>query len=210
MRGRIVAAQGHFFDAYLPGMECSGTNDGPRIALTCSDSDDPWPVTSTQKAFYDSARDYFTGVLVPGFGMSLAPFYEAAEIPRADGSATLLNNVDGTAILVENNLLEPVNGTDDWGSDLAAVHSACGMGTQVVVSGSGAAAAGDSLRAYEIPGREAVPVSAPLQVPGTVMAIWPASDGNHAIVIVRQQGSGGYKAGDEYGYEVWSVAPNCD
>jgi len=202
MRGRIVAAQDHLFDTYLPGVECRGTNNPPQVAVTCADSDDPWPVTTTQKAFYDSARDYFTGVLAPGFGVNLPAFYEAAQLPRAAGSATLLNDVSGAPMLIENNSLEPVNGADDWGSDLAAIHSACGSGTQIVVSGSGTAAGGDSLRAYEILGREAIPVSAPLQVPGTVMAIWPANDGNDAIAIVRRQ--------DSTGYEVWSVAAICN
>lgn len=201
MRGRIVAAQDHLFDAYLPGMECRGTANGPQVTVSCSDSDDPWPVTAAQTAFYNSARDYFTGVLAPGFGMNLAPFYEAAEIPRAGGTATLLNDVNGTAMLIANNQMETVNGAGDWGSDLAVIHSACGTGSQVVVSGAGDASGGDSLRAYEIPGREAIPVSAPLQVPGTVMALWPGSDADHAMAIVRRQ--------DSTGYEVWSVAASC-
>jgi len=206
MRGQVVAGQDEIFDAYLPGMLCRGSNDGPRIAVQCADSDDPWPVTKTQKAFYDSARDYFMGVLAPGFGMRLTPFYAAAEVPRAGGSATLLNNVDGSAVLIENNLTEPVNGANDWGSDLTTIHSACGSGTQVLVSGSGAAAASDSLRAYELPGREAIPVSAPMQVPGTVTAIWPASGGNNATVVVHKPGS----VGNSDKYEVWSVAASCN
>lgn len=202
VRGRIVSAQDHLFDAYLPGVLCRGSNNWSAITLTCTGSDDPWPVTATQKAFYDSARDYFMGVLVPGFGMQLAPFYEAADIPRSNGSAVLLNNVNGSAVLVQSNITVPVNGAVDWGSDLAAVHSACGSGTQVIVSGSGASAAGDSLRAYEISGREALPVSSPLQAPGVVTAIWPASSGDNATVVIHKPAS------DEY--EVWSVAASCN
>lgn len=202
LRGRIVAGLDHLFDAWLPGMLCRGANDGPKVSLSCSPSDDPWPVTASQKAFYDSARDYFTGVLVPGLGVELNPFYEAAEIPHPGGAAALLNNVDGTAVLIENHRLEPLSGTEDWGSDLAALHSPCGTGTAVVVSGSGAASAGDSLRAYAIPGNNVIPASAPLPVPGTVMAIWPAAGGNRVIAIVREQGSAGY--------EVWSIAASCD
>jgi hypothetical protein len=201
VRGRVVAGQEHLFDAYLPGMRCVGANGGQPIQVTCSDSDDPWPVTATQKAFYDSSRDYFMGVLVPGVHLQLAPFYEAAEIPRAGGPAMLLNNVDGTATLIENSVGGTVSGTEDWGSDLAAIHSTCGSGAQVVVSGSGAATASDSLRAYEIAGREAIPVSAPLHVPGTVMAIWPSEEGGDAMAVVRMA--------DGSGYEVWSVAASC-
>jgi hypothetical protein len=202
MRGRIIAAQDHLFDAYLPGVLCRGTNNGSTAALSCANSDDPWPVTPTQEAFYDSGRNYFMGVLVPGFGMQLPPFYDAAAIPRSSGSATLLNNVNGSAVLIQNNLTVPINGTDDWGSDLTAIHSVCGSGTQVIVSGSGQAATGDSLRAYEIPGREAIPVSAPLLVPGTITAIWPSNSGNSAIVVVHMPTSDGY--------EVWSVTASCN
>lgn len=202
MRGRVVAGQQHVFGAYLPGMLCQATGSGAQMNISCGASDDPWPVTAEQSAFYDSSRDYFGGVLAPGFNLQLTPFYEASAIPGAGGSSILLNNVNGTVSLIENRVSEPVHGTENWGSDLAAVHSACGAGTQVVVSGSGAAETNDSLRAYEIAGREAVPVSAPLQVPGTVMAIWPSQSGNDAMAMVRLPG--------DAGYEVWSVAASCN
>lgn len=202
MRGRIVAAQDHLFNAYLPGVMCRGADNGPAITLACGGSDDPWPVTPTQRAFYDSARNYFMGVLAPGFGVRLAPFYQAAEISNAGGAAMLLDNVDGSAVLVQNNQTAPVNGTNNWGSDLAAIHSSCGSGTQVLVSGSGAAKGSDNLRAYEISGREAVPASAPIQVPGEVTAIWPSNSGDSAVVVIDKPDS------DEY--EVWSVAASCN
>ena len=64
--------------------------------------------------------------------------------------------------MVENGALKTVAGTRDWGSDFAVLHSGCGAGTQVIASGSGEAA-NDSLRAYELPAQEAVPVSARLR-----------------------------------------------
>ena len=202
MRGRIVAAQGYLFQAYLPGVLCRGADNGSEITLICAGSDDPWPVTPTQNAFYDSARNYFMGVLTPGFGMQLPPFYQAAEISHGGSSATLLDNVDGSAVMVQNHVTVPINGTGDWGSDLTTIHSACGAGTQVLVSSSGAAAANDSLRAYQISGREAVPVSAPLQVSGEVTAIWPSNSGDNAVVVIHKPDSGEY--------EVWSVAASCN
>lgn len=201
MRGRIVAGQDHVFDAYLPGMSCVGTSAGSGIRISCADSDDPWPVTPSEKAFYDSSRDYFMGVLVPGFNRQLAPFYEAAEIPRTGGPELLLDNVDGTVSLIENGVSQPLHGTEEWGSDLAAIPSACGDGTLIAVSGTGPAITGDSLRAYEISGREAIPASVPMEVDGMVTAIWPAQNGDGAIVVVDKPGNAGY--------EVWSVTANC-
>jgi hypothetical protein len=77
---------------------------------------------------------------------------------------------------------------------------------QVLVSGSGAAAAGDSLRAYEIVGREAIAVSAPLSVDGSVTAIHAAGNetgaGTGATVIVRKDAP--------LRYEVWNVSALCN
>lgn len=202
LRGRLLPGQDHLFDAYLPGVECSGMNTGAQVSVTCADSDDPWPISATQRAFYNAMRDYYTGVLAPGFGYDLAPFYQAAEIPRATGPALLLNGVDGRVRLVEKGEESTVNGTNDWGSDLAVLRSGCGEGAQVLVSGSGAAAAGDSLRAWEIVGREAIAASAPMPVDGTVMAVEGTSDGSGATVVVRREAPAEY--------EVWNVAALCN
>jgi hypothetical protein len=206
MRGELVAAGDHLFDAYLPGVLCSGTNTGAQIAVACADSDDPWRIGTTQRAFYNALRDYFTGVLTPGFGMELAPFYQASDIPRPTGTGTLMDGVDGKVTLMESSVLKPVSGANDWGSDFAVIRSGCGSGVQVVVSGSGAAAAGDSLRAYEIVGREAIAVSVPLPVEGAVTAIHTAAgtanDGASAMVIVRRDGP--------LRYEVWNDSAFCN
>jgi hypothetical protein len=202
VRGELVAAQDHLFDAYLPGAMCSGTNTGAQVAVACGDSDDPWPVGAMQRAFYNSMRDSFTGVLAPGFGMEITPFYQASDIPRPTGTGLLLNAVDGRVMLIENSTLKPVSGANDWGSDFAVVRSECGSGVQVLVSGSGAAAAGDSLRAYEIVGREAIAVSASLPVDGAVTAVHAANGGAGATVIVRKDAP--------LRYEVWNVSAFCN
>jgi hypothetical protein len=218
VRGELVGAGDHLFDAYLPGVMCSGTNTGAQIVVTCGDSDDPWPLSGAvvgpgggvvevaQRAFYNAMRDSFTGVLAPGFGMDLPAFYQASDIARPTGTGLLLNTVDGRLLLIENNTLKPVSGADDWGSDFAVVRSECGSGVQVLVSGSGAAADGDSLRAYEIAGREAIGVSPLLPVEGAVMAIHAAgsatSAGASATVIVRRDAP--------LRYEVWNAAALCN
>jgi hypothetical protein len=114
----------------------------------------------------------------------------------------LLNTVDGRVMLIENSTLKPVSGANDWGSDFAVVRSECGSGVQVLVSGSGAATAADSLRAYEIVGRESIAVSAPLSVDGAVTAVHAASGGTGATVIVRKDAPPRY--------EVWNVSALCN
>ena len=153
------------------------------------------------KAFYNAARNYFTGAVNFSLGVDLPPFYSAAQIIRTASSAPLLiGGIDGKIQILEGSALKPVAGTRDWGSDFAALHSGCGAGMQIVVSGSGEAA-GDSLRAYELPAQEAFPASASLAMDGTVTALWTAPDGNSVFAVV-------HGAADQY--EVDRVTALCN
>jgi hypothetical protein len=213
----IPAADGGSFAAYAPGAQCSGsyslplngTTDDSGWTVRCRASDDPWPVYQSAdassapalKAFYNTARDFFTGVVTPNIGVDLPTFYAAGMIPRsAGGAAILLTGVDGKVQMVENGTMRAVAGTRDWGSDFAVVRSGCGAGTQVIASSSGEAV-NDSLRAFAIPAMEAVPESNALQMDGTVTALWTAQDGKSAMAVVRNS------AGE---YEVDRVTATCN
>lgn len=204
----IPAADGGSFTAYAPGTQCIGNYSLPLNGTTqesgwtvrCRTSDDPWPVYQSAdassapalKAFYNTARDFFTGVVTPNIGVDLPPFYAAGMIPRAaGGAAILLAGVDGKVQIGENGTLRSIAGTRDWGSDFAVVRSGCGAGTQVITSSSGEAA-NDSLRAFGIPALDAIPESNALAMDGTVTALWTAQDGKSAMAVVRN-GAGGYE-----------------
>jgi hypothetical protein len=198
----ISAADGSGFTALTAGERCAGSyapqsvpvaHPGDDWTVQCRASDDPWPIANDLaangapllSAFYNSARNYFTGVVAPAPGVDLPPFYSAALIPRAAGSAVLLvSDIDGKVQLVENGALKPVAGTRDWGSDFAVLQSTCGTASQIIASGSGEAAS-DSLRAYELPALETIPASAPLAMDGTVTALSPALDGKSVLAVVR-------------------------
>jgi len=202
LRGRISPAQDHLFDAYLPGVVCAATKaaDSWTITMSCSDSDDPWPLLS-QKAFYNPARNFFTGVLVPGFGPKLPPFYSAAEIARTGGTTFLVADVNGAVHILEGGSHKLLIGARDWGSDIAAVRSQCGSGTQVIASAAGWPVA-DSVRAYEVSGREATPVSAPLNFDGIITALWAAADKTSTTVVVQKP--------QETAYEAYNVSVVCN
>jgi hypothetical protein len=213
-----TTADGQSFEAWLNGTECTGplsmADATSGWAVECRASDDPWPILAAPAnvasgesgalglhAFYNAARDYFTGVVSPSAGVDLPPFYVAALVARPAGSAALLiGGIDGKVQLVENGALHPVAGTRDWGSDFAVLKSGCGAGQQIVASGSGEAAH-DSLRAYELPALEAIPASAPLAMEGTVTAMWSAPDGKSVFAVVRN-------GTDQY--EVDRVSALCD
>jgi hypothetical protein len=225
-RGALLGyAGGSSFAAWLPGEECMGSaaSSPPAVnwSINCHANDDPWAITQPDlnltgfgnngaaenvkvtpiRAFYNSSRDYFTGVLEPNPGTDLPPFYSAAIVTRpADSAALLIGGIDGKVQLVENGALHPVAGTRDWGSDFAVLKSGCGAGEQIVASGSGEAAH-DSLRAYELPANEAIPASAPLAMDGTVTAMWTAPDEKSVYVAVGS-------AADQY--EVDRVTAFCN
>lgn len=213
----LLAPDGNGFTAFAGQAECSGTyaassttpaHPADGWAIRCHASDEPWPIFQnndpahpvTLKAFYNAARDFFTGVVTPSLGVDLPPFYSAALLERANGAALLIAGIDGKVQVVENGTLKPASGTRDWGSDFAVLKSGCGSGAQVIASGSGEAA-GDSLRAYELPADEAVPASAPLAMNGAVTALWPAPDGKSLLASVR------VASGD---YEVDRVTALCN
>ena len=231
-RGAIVPSrEGEGFEAFLAGMVCEGSFTRVLSAgdwgVHCREGDDPWQLSvppslegaatkqsenievTPLKAFYNSTRDYFTGVLAPSLGVDLPQFYSAAIVPRPAGSgslgALLVNGIDGKVQLTEAGVLKPVSGARDWGSDFAVLTTGCGSGAQVVASGSGEAIA-DSLRAYDLPAQEAIPASAPLATDGTVMALWTAPDGKSIFAVVRKPGSQG--AANEY--EVDRVTASCN
>lgn len=216
-RGIIVpSADGSAFDAFVPGVTCAGALTAFAAAVPstwtihCHAGDDPWPLIETApgqwiKAFYNAGRDSFTGVITGAGGAAYPPFYTAGLLPgRPSGAGVLISGTDGKVALAENGQLEPVAGTRDWGSDFAVVASGCGGSAQVIVSSSGDGN-GDSLRAFDLPAREAIPVSDPLPLNGAAMALWPAPDGKSAVMIVRAT-----TPGRDWNYEVDRVSEACN
>jgi len=196
LRGRLLLRRDHLFDVHLPGTICRSSATAP-LTLACTDSDDPWPLTADEggvRAFFAPARNFFTGALSPGIGkVSNGPsFYSAAALPRSGYTLWMLAAVDGSIHMLDGMTDQVIRGAK-WGSDLAAVHSSCGTGTQLLVSEIGDPAQ-DSLRAFEIPDRDPVAASAPVEFDGPIVALWPEGGGNGAIAIVKREDTGWYEA----------------
>jgi hypothetical protein len=104
----------------------------------------------------------------------------------------MLAGVDGSIHMLDGMTDQLIRGAK-WGSDLAAVHSPCGTGTQLLVSESGDPTP-DSLRAFEIPDRDPVAASSPVEFDGAIVALWPEGSGNGAIAIVKREDTGWYEA----------------
>ena len=196
IRGRLVLSKEHMFDVYLPGTFCQSTAAVP-LSLSCRDSDDPWPLGNEQvtlSGFFAPRRNFFTGVLVPGIGkQTTAPsFYSAAPLPREKYTLWLLAAVSGQVHALDGMTDQTVTRLG-WGSDIASVRTTCGSGWQVLATQSGSAST-ESVRAYEFPDRDPVPMTQPLEFNGSITALWTESSGSTAIAISRNSEMGGYEA----------------
>ena len=171
----------------------------------CADSDDPWPIGS-RRAFYNSSRNYFTGVMTPSAGAAPGPFYSVAELLEKARWMTVYSEVERAVPLYDGGGLKALAGSRDWGSDLVGVQSGCGAGAQLLATASGDATQ-DSLLAYEVQGRNAIAVSPPLPMDGRVMAMWPmisASGGGVPAVVTI------LKTEQPLQYEAYSVSVVCN
>jgi len=202
LRGRLLLRRDRLFDVYLPGTFCrsissSSSSAAAPLAIACNDTDDPWPLTSYDdgvRGFFAASRNFFTGALSPGIGKisNVPAFYSASEFQKSGYKLWAFAAVDGSLHLVDGLTDQAIRG-GKWGSDLAAVHSGCGSGTQLLVSDSGNPER-DALRAFEIPDRDPVVASSALEFEGQIVGLWPATDGNSATAIVKRKDTGWYEA----------------
>jgi hypothetical protein len=129
---------------------------------SCRPSDEPWPLDPAHQARLAPGRNYFQG---------RSPFYSVAWDVYAP--------LDRPAF-------------PGWGSDVAAIESACGAGKQVVATRAGDQDS-DSVQAFEIRDGQPVPVSLPVEFPGPVTALWQASS-NAVVAVSRDPATGKYVA----------------
>jgi hypothetical protein len=195
LRGRLVLSKDHLFDIYLPGVFCQTTSAVP-LSLTCHDSDDPWLLGTgdlTQSAFFSPTRNFFTGVLNPGIGKqkTATRFYSAVSVPREKYTLWLFTGVDGLLHLLDG--MTEQTARLGWGSEIAGVKTACGAGWQVLATRS-ARDGPDSVRAFEFPDRDPLPVSQSVEFSGAVTALWTEPSGNSAIAVSRDSETGKYEA----------------
>lgn len=214
LRGRLVAARDHW-EAYLPGVVCR--SPGSALNLNCSDRDDPWPLfapglsaTSTpvfpnagsasaapaavpqEQAFFSSARNFFNGTLTPAVSsMSPPKFYSAAALPHNQAVLWLFAGMDEHVHIFDGGPERVIK--LNWGSDVTSVKTSCGAGSQVLASSTGEGA-GDSVRAYEFPDRDPVAVSAAVDFPGPISALWTEARGDTAVVVAKDLETGSYEA----------------
>ena len=193
-RGLLVPSRDHLADAYLPGTVCTIGTPG-HLEASCRDGDDPWPLGS-KSALFNSGRNYFTGTLFPAVAKTTSPFYSLVELNRQTYTLTAFTGVDGR-VRMNDGQRESIPSQSlfsDWGSDIAALKSSCGTGTQILVTGTGDDTTTDSLRAFEIPDREPIQVSVASEFPGPITALWTHNGGSSVTAVVHNLRTESYEA----------------
>lgn len=199
LRGRLVANGERMLDAYLPGVICQ-ISVTDTLHTECREADDAWPM-GAQAAFFNSAGNYFNGLLRPGFGKQMAPFFTAAAIPFPGYTLWIFNGVDGQ-LRTHDGVRQGTVYVRDWGSDVAAVRSGCGSGTQLLATGMTDAGADDSLRGFELVERQPVLAAPAMEFNGTITALWTAQDGLSATAVLHNA--------QTESYEVFNVSIACN
>jgi len=200
LRGRLWIGHDGDWKAFLPAIQCTGAQQLQQ-PMACHDSDDPWFLTEKYKAFYNSARNHFSGALVPPLARTFPSFYTASQPRQGNSDFWVFSGTDGQHMSFDGSTTRVLAGTRDWGSDAVAVKSGCGSGTQLLVSGAGDDSANDTLRAYEVGDRDVRAVSPPLAFDGSVTALWTTTDGDSAVAVIHTlMGS----------YEAYSVSVACN
>ena len=202
LHGRLVPTRDHALGAYLPGVFCQMAS---AATLNCRESDDPWPLGTMSSpsagsstapllaGFFTPRRNFFTGVITPSIGkFSAAPkFYSAAFLPRDKYALWLFAATDGKLHMIDG--IRDQISVSDWGSDIATVRTNCGAGWQVLATKADDQS-GDSVRAYELPDRDPIAVSAPINLPGKISALWTQANGDSAIAVAKNSETGSYEA----------------
>jgi hypothetical protein len=154
------------------------------------------PSTATPpplSGFFTPTRNYFTGVLSPAIGKfsTVSKFYSAASVAREKYTLWMFAAVDGKVHLVDG--MNDQTSSFAWGSDIAALKTVCGAGSQVLATTAGDQAQ-DSVRAYEFPDRDPVAVSAAVDLPGPVSALWTEARGDTVVAVAKNRETGSYEA----------------
>jgi hypothetical protein len=196
LRGRLVRSKDNLFEAYLPGVHCRSSAGTPP-AMACYDSDDSWPIGSDQpnlNASFTSTRNFFSGTLSPGVGKqtTASAFYSAAAVPRGPVDSWLFATVDGQVHFIDGNTDQMIEKLG-WGSDIGSVRSGCGAGWQVLATAAGDGR-NDAVRVFEVTGRAPVAAGAPLDVNGSITALWTEASGAGAVAVAHNFETGSYEA----------------
>ena len=191
LRGMIVGPGNNPFEVVLPGTKCTVSGGNP-YRISCSDSDDPWPLYEGQTridAFFSPARDFFTGAISrSGESVTVPPFYSGAMFGNNEWFFT---GTDGRVQYSNLANTFPIT-TAKWGSELASVRNRCSTDAVILVTRSWDYSQPDAVQGYQMVDRNPATVTPPLEFAGPVMVLRGA--GESATAVSHNLKTGKYEA----------------
>jgi hypothetical protein len=157
LRGRIIVRPDSRFDAYLPGMKCSGSLE-PILTLECHESDEPWPLVGGERqsnaaiadageepgAYFTPDRNFFDGrvKLDDGREVKMLPFLSLVFMPAKSaaraGIPPLSGRIPPSVTDVPGWVLSGLDGhVVLLNSNAQVVANESGLGSQIVGLPSG-------------------------------------------------------------------------
>ena len=198
LRGRLMV-HGKEVEAHFPGYLCKGTLQD-LSTFHCSDSEDPWPLTAkgepTMSGFYSPVRNFFTGAIAVEdvtAEQNLPPFFSAARVGDGANTLWLFAGTNGRTRLY-GKFNQPIKTFNGWGSSLATLPNECKGNWLVLTTRPGDGTQNDQLIAMEIVNRDASIASNPVEVNGTVDALWIAPDNSAVHAVIKNHETGAYEA----------------
>jgi len=183
VRGRL-RSDDRTVTAWLPGVTCRGSADLSRFA--CADERGvPWPI-GIENTGVDAARNYF-------YTPEGLPFYGAAALGADADPRWLVVSGSGELLFLDaaRRTIEASAAADD----VVAIETSCAPGAHVVVASSTLGEnRRDELRLYRVAKRQLIPVSAPIEVPGRLTALWSGPGSAVATAIAQDMTSEQYEA----------------
>lgn len=194
LRGRIRATGTGDFQAFLPGVVCTG-NLTP-LSVSCREgADAKWRLQNTGFSFVAN-RNYFTNSPhgVAGKLQTDVPIaYSIALDLSGDGLRWIVPDADGETLLFKSGESSWVS-LGKWGDEIASVKVPCGGQWDVLATGAGDWTQRDYLQTYEISDSNATSAGQSLEFSGPILTLWSNENGNAVRTVSRNLETEMYEA----------------
>jgi hypothetical protein len=122
------------------------------------------------------------------------PFFSISGLDVNGEPGWISSGTDSKARIWANKSAETLGTASGWGSELATVKTDCGNGWQILATRQRDHTETDAITVYEWTGTEFRPLSDPVEMNGTIVAMWSAEDGSPARAVVHNLKTGNYEA----------------
>jgi hypothetical protein len=198
VRGRIRFLD-KGFESHIEDMICSG--DNYLQSAKCVPSKNPWsfwgPGSESATAALVGGRNSFvwvSGTLPSNAGVKQEPFFSLAGLEVNGEPGWVLSGTDGKVRILTNKSGEVLGTASGWGTELAVVKTGCGNGWQILATRQHDRTETDAVTVYEWTGSEFRALTDPLEMNGTITALWSADGEGPARAVVRNLKTGNYEA----------------